>query len=428
MPLLAGGGGRALDPGVGQPDRPADPLGELRQLVPGLLGTLEPRRERAHPLLQLGLAPQRGLQIGVGGVLAGLQRRLVLDLGAQPLPQGHQVVGEQPQPGVAQIGLDNGRPARDGGLPAERFELSAQLIGQILYAREIGLHRVQFPQRLLLALTVLENSGRLFDEGAPPHRVGVQHGVQLSLADDDMHFAADTGVEEQFLDVEQPARIAIELVFAAAIAEHDPRDGDFRVVDGQRTVGVVDGQRHLRAAQRRASRGSGEDDVFHLAAAQRLGPLFAHDPGKGVHDIGLAGAVWTYDARDTRLEAERRSRGEGFETSEGQGLEMHAVGLYRPPLAEPGPGAGPGRPACFSVSPVMVQGTSDDEEAVGSGRKKRRDAEASLADSQAADIAARPTLGKGGGQASAGSACGTSMLSSSESPWCAAAYSASFSA
>ena len=40
-----------------------------------------------------------------------------------------------------------------------------------------------------------------------------------------------------------------------------------------------------------AAGGAGEDDVLHLAAAQRLGALLADHPGEGVDDVGLAGAV-----------------------------------------------------------------------------------------------------------------------------------------
>ena len=203
----------------------------------------------------------------------------------------YEIVGEQPQPGVAQVGLDDGGPARDGRLPAQRLELAPQLVGQVLDAGEVGLHRVQLPQRLLLALAVLEDAGGLLDEGAAAHRVGVQYGVELALADDDVHLAADAGVGQQLLDVEEPAGVAVDLVLAAAVAEHDPRDGDLGVLDGQRAVGVVDGEGDLGAAERRAPGGAGEDDVLHLAAAQRLGALLAHDPGERVHDIGLAGAV-----------------------------------------------------------------------------------------------------------------------------------------
>ncbi|CAM5715782.1 hypothetical protein SBADM41S_08833 [Streptomyces badius] len=56
--LLGGRLGGAADPGVGERDRAADPLGELGELVPGLLGALEPGREPAHLALQFGLAEE----------------------------------------------------------------------------------------------------------------------------------------------------------------------------------------------------------------------------------------------------------------------------------------------------------------------------------------------------------------------------------
>ncbi len=218
-------------------------------------------------------------------------------------------------------------------LAAQGLELAAEFVGQVLHAREVGLHRVQFAQGLLLALAVLEDAGRLLDEGAAAHGVGVQDGVELALADDDVHLAADAGVGEQFLDVQQATGVAVDLVLAAAVAEHDPRDGDLGVLDGQGAVGVVDGQGHLGAAQRRAAGGAGEDDVLHLAAAQRLGALLAHHPAEGVDDVGLARAVRPHDACDAGLEPERGRRGERLEPSEGQGLEVHAAGLYLPPVS-----------------------------------------------------------------------------------------------
>lgn len=175
---------------------------------------------------------------------------------------------------------------------------------------------------------MLEDAGGLLDEGAAAHRVGVQDGVELALADDDVHLAADAGVGEEFLDVEEAAGVAVDLVLAAAVAEHDPRDGDLGVLDGQGPVGVVDGQRHLGPAEGRAAGGAGEDDVLHLAAAQRLGALFAHDPAERVDDVGLARAVRADDTGDAGLEPERGRRGERLEPAEGQGLQVHAVGLY----------------------------------------------------------------------------------------------------
>ena len=74
--------------------------------------------------------------------------------------QGDHVVGEQAQPGVAQVGLDDGGLAGDLGLAAQRLELAAQLGGEVLDAGQVGLHRVQLAQRLLLALAVLEDARR----------------------------------------------------------------------------------------------------------------------------------------------------------------------------------------------------------------------------------------------------------------------------
>ena len=125
-----------------------------------------------------------------------------------------QVVGEQPKPGVAQVGLHPCGPAGDLGLPAQRLELAAQLAGEVGQPGEVGLHRVELADRLLLALAVLEDAGGLLDEAAAVLRAGLQHGVELALTDDDVHLAADAGVGQQLLDVEQPAGVAVDLVLA----------------------------------------------------------------------------------------------------------------------------------------------------------------------------------------------------------------------
>ena len=106
----------------------------------------------------------------------------------------------------------------------------------------------------LLALAVLEHPGGLLDEPAALLGGGAQHGVELALADDDVHLAADAGVGQQLLDVEQTAGRAVDGVLGAAVAEHRPRDGDLGVVDRQRAVGVVDRQGHLGPAERRRGR------------------------------------------------------------------------------------------------------------------------------------------------------------------------------
>ena len=156
---------------LGQAHGPREPLGQRRQAVPGVLGGGQARRvlreRRLQPLLLD--PPGRELRLHLGAPGAGA--RLVGLLLRELVPQRDQVVGGQPQPGVAQLGLHGLGAARDLGLPAERLELAAQLGGEVGEPGEVGLHRVELAERLLLALAVLEDARGLLDEGAPVLRL-----------------------------------------------------------------------------------------------------------------------------------------------------------------------------------------------------------------------------------------------------------------
>jgi hypothetical protein len=192
------------------------------------------------------------------------------------------------------------------GLAAQRLELTAQFGGEVSQPGHVGGRGIQLAQRLFLALAVLEDPGGFLDERPAVLRTRFQDLRQPALADDDVHLPADTGVAEQLLDVEQPATVAVDLVLAGAVAEHPAGDGHLGVLDGQRVIGIVDGQGDLGAAQRRPRGRAGEDDVLHLAAAQGFDSLLAHHPGQSVDDVGFAGAVGTNHAGDARLEAQSR--------------------------------------------------------------------------------------------------------------------------
>ena len=197
-------------------------------------------------------------------------------------------------------GGDRRRLARDLGLAAERLELAAQLSGEIAQAGEVRLHRLELAEGLLLAAAVLEDAGGLLDEPAPLLGRGLQDAVQPALTDDHVHLATETRVAQQLLHVQQPADAAVDRVLARTVAEERAADRHLGVVDGQRAVAVVDRQLHLGAAERPASRGAGEDDVLHLAAAEGLGALLAHHPGERVDDVRLARAVGPDDAGHAR--------------------------------------------------------------------------------------------------------------------------------
>ena len=84
-----------------------------------------------------------------------------------------------------------------------------------------------------LRLRILEDAGGFLDDRPTILGAGVEHGVDLALADDDVLLAADAGVGEQLLDVEQAARHVVDGVLAVAAAEQRALDGDLGELDRQ---------------------------------------------------------------------------------------------------------------------------------------------------------------------------------------------------
>ena len=256
--------------------------------------------------------------------LFGEHRRALLRIlkgGTQP---DHAVTG-QAQAGIAQIRLHSGCTLGGLRLARQRFELFAQLIGQVLQAIQIGLHARELALRFFFAAAVLEHARGFFDIGAAILRAGFQNLRQLSLAHDDVHLPANTGIRQQFLDIHEAHFRPINLIFARTIPEHAAGDGNLRILDGQGTIRVVDGERYLGAAEGLAVTGTGKDDVLHLAAAQRLGAAFTHDPRERVDDIRFTRAIRTHHGADTGLEFQVRRGREGLESFERARFEMHST-------------------------------------------------------------------------------------------------------
>ncbi|GAB3955650.1 hypothetical protein GCM10027614_65590 [Micromonospora vulcania] len=336
-PLVVAGGAQMPQSLPGQLFDRAEPLLQGGELVPGVLGGGEQRSVLGQRGLQL---TEPTLHLGVLGLDLHApfpQRGLVGDLPVEGGPQGGQVVGEQPQPGVAQVGLDGGGTPGHLRLPAQWLELAAQLGGEVGHPVEVHLHRVELAQRLFLALAVLEDARGLLDERPAVLRLGVQHAVEPALADDDVHLPADAGVGQQLLDVQQSAGVAVDLVLALTRTEHPAGDGDLGVLDRQRAVGVVDGEGDLGTAQgaRPAVPAKMTSSILPPRSAW---PLLAEHPGDGVDDVGLAGAVRADHAGDPGLQLQRRGGGERLEAPHRQTLEIHLLDP-RPVAAVPSPAA-----------------------------------------------------------------------------------------
>ena len=172
-------------------------------------------------------------QAGPHGFLArGQLEAAVVQALALGLEPGDLVAGEV-DADRAQL-LDQAAVAAGGvGLALQRRELAPDLAQQVVEAQEVALGGLEPALGALAALAELQDAGRLLDDRPAVLGAGVEHRVELALADDHVLLAADAGVGEQLLDVEQPARRAVDLVLRVTGAEQRAGDRDLAELDRQ---------------------------------------------------------------------------------------------------------------------------------------------------------------------------------------------------
>ena len=237
---------------VGGAEQPASLLGERTQrahpfppggeLVPAVAGCVERGRGFGGKLFEAGLPLPAEFEFLPDDAAAGLERAFVRDVPGQGLLQLNQVVREEAGACITDLELDGLGAACHFGLFAQRGELPADFAGEVAEPGKVGLHGFEFADRLFLAAAVLEDAGGFLNEAPPVLRGGVEHLVQLPLPDDHVHFPAQAGVGEEFLDVQKPAAGAVDGVLRAAGAEQRAGNRHFAVLDRQGAVAVVDGE------------------------------------------------------------------------------------------------------------------------------------------------------------------------------------------
>ena len=241
----------------------------------------------------------------------------------EPCREHLDVASGEVEPDLLELSREPVVATRGIGLALEGPQLAAHLAEQVGEPEQVRLGRLEPALGLLLALAVLEDARGLFDDGAAVFRPRVEHGVELALPDDDVLLAADAGVGEELLQVEQAARRAVDRVLRLTGAEEGAGDRHLGELDRQQVRRVVDRERDLGASERGAIGGTGEDDVVHLAAAQRPRALRAEHPRDRVDEVRLPRAVRADDHRDSGLEVEGRLLRERLEPFEGQRFQEH---------------------------------------------------------------------------------------------------------
>ena len=126
------------------------------------------------------------------------------------LVQGGQLPADQMEPQCLQLlGQGSVRTGRHR-LALEGPHLSSHLAQEVTQALEILLGGRQPPLGPFPSATMFQDPGRLLDHGPPVLGPGVQDLIELPLAHDHVLGAADAGIGQQLLDVEEPTGLAVE--------------------------------------------------------------------------------------------------------------------------------------------------------------------------------------------------------------------------
>ena len=203
--------------------------------------------------------------------------------------------------------------SRHLGLLFQRSHLHLQFFDLVVDAQQVLLGLFELALGLFLAVAEAGDACRLLKDLAPVGALGGDDLGDPALADDGISVPAETGVHQQGVDILEAHGLLVDVVLALPAAVVAAGQHDLRAVGVEDVGGVVDDQADLGIAQGSALLGAAEDHVLHLAAAQSLGALFAHDPENGVGDVGLAGAVRSDDRRDILFKAQARLVRKGLE-------------------------------------------------------------------------------------------------------------------
>ena len=193
--------------------------------------------------------------------------------------------------------------------------------------RQVLIGAFQPAFRLRFLVSVFDDAGCFFEDFAAAVHLVADDVRDLALADDGIPFHADARIHDELTDIPQPARRAVDHIFALAGAVHAAGDAHFRVIDGERVVGIIDDQRHLGQSLGLAALGAGEDDLLHLSAAEHLRALLAQHPADRVGNVGFSGSVRADDAGHPLREFDCDRICKGFESIEFHAFEVHSLPL-----------------------------------------------------------------------------------------------------
>src|SRR5262249_55326861 len=172
-----------------------------------------------------------------------------------------------------------------GRLQFDRAELFFDFVEDVAQPLDVQIDALQPSESLGLARLEAANAGGLLEDGAAGARGGLQQNIEAALLDDAVGVGPGARAEEEVFDVLEAADLAVDEVLAFAGAVDAAGDLHFFGFGGEGLATIVEGHRDLGEAEALAAGAAVEDDVRHLAAAQRFGALLAQDPAHRVYHV-----------------------------------------------------------------------------------------------------------------------------------------------
>ncbi len=272
---------------------------------------------------RLGFA-QRGilrLEIGHGA----------LDFDRHPLPLGLGfALFHQPQHLLAlqQLLVQRLVVTRHLGLRFQPFHLAAEFEADVLDPRQVLARILEPSLRFLAPLLVAGDPGRLLEKDAQVVRPRLDDARDHPLADDRVGARAEAGAEEEIGDVLAPYLQVVDEVVRLPLPRQralDRKFGILRPLAERPAEQVLENQLDGSARHGLAARRPVEDDVHHRLAAQFGSFRLAQHPAHGIHDVGLAAAIWPDDADQLPGDGNGCRIDEGLEAGEFESGQAHWV-------------------------------------------------------------------------------------------------------
>ena len=277
-----------------------------------------------HPdLLSLALS---GFDLPVEAFIVGLGRLVIPHLAADGLSGAVDAVGPERDFQRLALRAQGKKGLGPGALFFQRADAGFQLAQDVPQALQIFRGCRQTAFGLVFAVAVLGDAAGFLKDLPALGALGSHDLGDAALPDDRIAVPPDAGVQQQLIDILQPADLAVDAVLALAGAVIPAADDSFVGVQIQRVGAVVQRQAHLSKAHGPPAAGAAEDDVLHLARrAQLAGAGLTQHPPHRVRQIRLAGAVWPNDAGDALAKGDLDFIGKALEALDLQFLKYHPL-------------------------------------------------------------------------------------------------------